>query len=373
MTIGINLLWLVPGVVGGSEESTVRLLQAVRRLDPDDLDLCLYGQPELFDAHPELADWFEVRVSPVARSKGARIALEHTWLPTVTRHDDLVHHGGGVVPAVRSAPPLVTVHDLQPLDLPQHFSAPKRRWLGTMIPYSVRVARLVFCPSAFTADALATGLGVPRSKLVVLPHGQDPVAAEAPDPARVAELRAGYGRFLLLPAIAYPHKRHRDLVAALGLLRHRFPDLSVVLTGRPGPETAALASQASSLGVADRVHDRGRVDEAELDALYRAATALVFPSAYEGFGIPVLEAMARGCPVIAADTTAIPEVVGDAGLLVPVGQPDAVAAAVARVIDEPGLAEQLIRAGHGRVAIYSWDRTGSLLTDCYRQAVRQAG
>jgi alpha-1,3-rhamnosyl/mannosyltransferase len=385
-TIGMNLLWLVPGVVGGSEEYTVRLLRAFDDLGCDDLELRLYAQPSLLDAHPDLADRFETRTCPPAGSKAVRIALEHTWLATVTRHDALVHHGGGVVPCVRSCPAIVTVHDLQPLDHPDHFALLKRRWLAAMIPYSVRVARLVVCPSQFTADAVCSRFDVSRERVEVVhqgytpdgspePNGGGAVEGHDPDPGTAGRRRwrAPDGRFLLFPAIAYPHKRHTDLITALHLLRDRFADLSVVFTGRPGPESERLAAQAAALGLSDRLHVLGRVPAEELDALYHSATALVFPSAYEGFGNPVLEAMARGCPVVTTDATALPEVVGDAGLLVPVGEPRALAEAIARVLDEPGLASTLAAAGRERATHFSWERAGSRLADCYRRAVQLAG
>lgn len=371
--IGINLLWLVPGVVGGSEEYTLRLLRGLDLLGYDDLWLRLYGQPQLFERHPDLAGRFEVEVGPKAPSKFSRILLEHSWLATATRHDDLVHHAGGLIPALRSCPSVLTIHDLQPLEMPEHFSSTKQRWLATMLPRSVRSARLVLCPSQFTADRVRSLLGTPAGKVEVVRHGHEPVEPGVRDLDVDRRLRARYGRFLLLPAIAYAHKRHVDLIDALDRLRHRFDDLSVVLTGRSGPETQALTALTEELGLSDRVHQLGRVSEEELDDLYRSATALVFPSEYEGFGNPVLEAMARGCPVITSDAAALPEVVGSAGLMVPSGHPVALAAAIARVVSEPGLGDELARAGIERSRQFSWDEAGRRLAECYRRALRLAG
>ena len=177
---------------------------------------------------------------------------------------------------------------------------------------------------------------------------------------------------LLLPAIAYRHKRHADLVVALDRLRDRFGDLSVVMTGRPDAETEAVRRLTDRLGLDDRVHVLGRVAEGDLDALYRSAAALVFPSEYEGFGNPVLEAMARGCPVVTTDATALPEVVGSAGLLVPTGNPQALAGAIGRVLDEPGLAEELAAAGVERAKCFSWRDASAALADCYREALQPA-
>ncbi|MEZ5411883.1 MAG: glycosyltransferase family 1 protein [Acidimicrobiales bacterium] len=371
VTVGVNLLWLVPGVVGGSEEYTLRLLGALDQLGvADDLWLRLYGSSDLFEAHPHLARQFETRVSPVgSRSKGVRIGAENSWLAAVSRNDDLVHHAGGVVPFVRSQTSVLTIHDLQPLEMPGNFSPLKRRWLGSMLPRSVRAARLVLCPSEFTAGTITERLGVPPERVRVVRHGHEPTEPGVLDAGADAALTARYGRYLLLPAIAYAHKRHVDAVAALDRLRDRFGDLHLVCTGRPGPETPALERLISELALTDRVHLLGRVPADELDALYRSAAALVFPSAYEGFGNPALEAMARGCPVVATTAGALPEVVGDAGLLVPPGRPGALAAAVARVLDEPGLAERLRAEGPARADRFSWLRAGRELATAYRDAL----
>ena len=370
-TIGINLLWLVPGVVGGSEEYTLRLLRGLDRFGDDDLWIRLYGQQALFDAHPDLETRFEVEVCPdVVTKKALRIVAENTWLAKASSGDDLVHHAGGVVPFVRSQVPILTVHDLQPLEMPDYFSPAKRRWLATMIPRSVQAARLILCPSRFTADRIVSMLGTSSSKLRVIHHGHEECEPGVLDSERDAELRARFGRYLLLPAIAYPHKRHADLIAALDRLRDRFEDVSVVITGRPDSETPVIERLAARLDLTDRVHLLGRVPEDELDALYRSAAALVFPSEYEGFGNPVLEAMARGCPVVTTDAAALPEVTGLAGLTVPAGHPVALAGAVARVLDEPGLAEELAAAGVEQAARFSWRDASAQLGDCYRESLQ---
>ncbi|MGI9612591.1 MAG: glycosyltransferase family 4 protein [Acidimicrobiales bacterium] len=368
-TIGINLLWLVPGVVGGSEEYTLRLLRGLDQFGSDDLWIRLYGQRALFEAHPDLRSRFEVEVCPDVAAKSLRVVAENSWLATVSRNDDLLHHAGGVIPMVRSQVPLLTVHDLQPLEMPEYFSYAKKRWLATMIPRSVRSARFVLCPSEFTAERISALLGASRSKLRVIRHGHEECEPGVLDPARDADLRERFGRYLLLPAITYRHKRHIDLIVALDRLRDRFGDLSVVITGRADSEAEAIDRLIARLELGDRVHLLGRVSEDELDALYRSASAMVFPSEYEGFGNPVLEAMARGCPVVTTDAAALPEVAGLAGLIVPVGHPVALAGAIARVLDEPGLAEELSAAGVERAKRFSWRDASAQLADCYREAL----
>lgn len=148
--VGINLLWLVPGTVGGSEESTIRSLVAVSSCASGDFGLRAYVRPELLDAHPELADVLDAVVVPGPLSnKPARAAAENTWLSIVSRSDDLVHHAGGAVTFTGLGPMIATIHDLQPLDMPENFSWPKRRWLSILLPLTVkRLGALLFHPNS---------------------------------------------------------------------------------------------------------------------------------------------------------------------------------------------------------------------------------
>lgn len=368
--VGVNLLWLVPGVVGGSEEYTVRLLRALDRLDPEDLELRLYAQPSLAEAYPDLTNRFETIVAPsLLSNKVARIGAEATWLVRAAKGDDLIHHAGSVVPPTSPRPYVFTVHDLQPLDLPENFSVIKRNWMKRMLPPSIRNATLALCPSQFTADSITRHVDWSVDRIRVVPHGHEPVEAGVAHGDVAADLHRRFGRYLLLPAIAYPHKRHVDLLDALRRLADEIPDLSVVFTGGPGPETPALDHHAQSLGLADRVHRLGRVPEAELDALYRSAAATVFPSTYEGFGNPVLEAMARGCPVIATTAASIPEVVGDAGLLVAPRAPDALADTIRTLLGDPVLEARLRAAGPVRAELFGWKAAGEALVGAYRDAI----
>ncbi|MGH1488907.1 MAG: glycosyltransferase family 4 protein [Acidimicrobiales bacterium] len=348
--IGVNLTWLVPGVVGGSEEYTIRLLKGMGACLPSDIGVQLYARGELIEQYPELVERYSIVRCPTANSKPARVALEQTWLANASRGDDIVHHAGGTVPYVRLRPGIVTIHDLQPLDMPENFDAVKRRWLHHALPYAVRAARLVLCPSEFTARRLRDLLDVDGSRIRVVLHGHSAKAQSGPQGAASSDPVERFGRYLLYPAIAYPHKRHVDVVRAVAGLGQAFADLNVVFTGRPGPELASVLGEAAKLGIGDRVHAIGRVPEVDLDALYRSAQALVFPSAYEGFGNPALEAMSAGCPVIASDGGALPEVIGDAGLQFPVGDVLALAGAISDIVGDPVLADAIRTRGLARAA-----------------------
>lgn len=371
LRVGVDLLFLRPGEVGGSEEYTVRGLTALAERAAPDIEPVLFVLEPFRHAHPDLAAAFPTEV---LRSRGrprpVRVAAQSTWLARrVRRLDlDLVHHAGGTVPPVRAAPALLTIHDLQPLELPEHFSPLKRAYIRLAVPRSARAARLVVTPSEAARRSVVSLLGVPDDRTAVVPHGID-VAGLDPTPSaadRAVAARLGVdGPFFLFPAIPYPHKGHAVLVEALGRARHA--EAHLVLTGGPGPEDATLAAAVERAGLGDRVHRTGRVPRPELEALYRTAAAVAFPSRYEGFGNPVLEAMGHGCPVLAADATALPEVVADAGVLLPPDDPQAWADAMDRLLDQPAERRRLAAAGRERAGAFPWSRTADALVDAYRR------
>ncbi len=371
--VGLNLLWLVPGVVGGSEEYTIQLLRAVDRLDPDDIEIRIYAQPSLLEVHPDLGARFEVVEAPSTMSgKATRVLTETTWLARACRNDDLVHHAGSVAPVTSPRPYVFTVLDLQPLDHPENFSALKRAWLARMLPASIRRSEIVLCPSTFVRKSLLDRFGLEPDRVRVVSHWQEPVERGVLSSSKNRELVGSYGRYFLLPGIAYPHKRHVDLIEAFATLADEFADVSVVLTGGAGPQSTQLTDQIHRLNLGGRVHQLGRIPAADLDDLYRSATALVFPSEYEGFGIPVLEAMARGCPVITTDVTSLPEVAGEATLLVPPRSPLLLAGAMRRLLTEPRLAARLSESGVEQAEQFDWRSTGTALLDTYRDASTRA-
>ncbi|HMJ77776.1 MAG TPA: glycosyltransferase family 1 protein [Iamia sp.] len=363
--VGVNLLWLVPGVVGGSEEYVTRLLRALADLDPPDLEVQLFGLDELAVAHPDLAKRFPLRTIALrGRLKALRVAAETTWLAAQVRRArlDVVWHPGGVVPPLTGgAAAVLTIHDLRPLDLPEGFSRTKVAYLRTVLPRSVRRAAVVTAPSQQVVAEIEDRFGVPADRLRAVPHGIGADLFDPVPPAEVDRVRAVYdlaGRWLLYPVITYPHKDHVTLVRAFARLAPTHPDVDLVLTGGEGPAEPEVARAIAASGVADRIRRTGRVPRADLDALLDGAVAVAFPSRYEGFGNGALEALAKGTPVVAADATSLPEVVGDGGLLVPPGDIGAWADALARVLDDDALAARLGAAGRVHAARFT-DRAGA--------------
>jgi glycosyltransferase involved in cell wall biosynthesis len=371
--VGVNLLWMVPGEVGGSETWMSGLLGhlAAHRTAHE---VVLFAPDAVLEAHPELAPLEVVRAPDrVGPSRPFRVLAESTWLPLAARRAgvDVFHHPGGTLPSVRGRPAVLTVHDLQPLVMPENFAATKRAYLRTRLGPSVRKARVVTAVSEYTRDELRSRLEVPDARLMVTPPAIDPdpppLAGAGPDEAGDVIDRFGLDRpWFLYPAITYPHKDHATLVRALA----EVPDALLVLTGGEGPSESEVMALAADTGVADRVRRTGRIDLAALDALYRGAVACTFPSRFEGVGVPVLEAMARGCPVLAADATALPSVVGSAGELLPAGDPEAWAAAMTRLLADEARRTELVEAGRVRVARWSPDASVAKLVAAWDRAAR---
>jgi glycosyltransferase involved in cell wall biosynthesis len=371
MRVGCNLLWLVPGRVGGSEEAAVALLRQIAEQRPEDLDYVVYALDDFGVTYPDVVKLFPTRLAALTgRLKPLRVGAENTWLASETRKQglDLVHHMNAVLPMVRRAPGVVTVHDLQPFDMPQNFHPVKRRYVQGSVPRSVRHAEMVITPSEFVRQGIIDRFGVAPEKVRTTLWGVDAPRSDM----SVAEAQARYRlsrRWFVLNAMTWPHKNHQMLVRAFAKVAAREHDVTLVLTGGPAQEEGAVAELVTALGLGNRVLRTGRIPRRDLLAVVRGATALTFPSRYEGFGLPVLEAMSLGTPVIAADTTALPEVVGDAGLLLSPDDPDAWAEAMLRLLVDEDERTRLADAGRSRVEQFSWKTTAAQTLQVYRDAL----
>jgi len=279
---------------------------------------------------------------------------------------DVVHGTGFLVPPT-SAAAVVTVHDLTPWRYPEMVDATSARY-----PAAVRAAlargALVHTSSRFVAAEVVEELGVDPDRVVAVALGAP--AASQGDPARGRAL-AGGPRYVLALGTIEPRKGLDELVAAFGLLAEDDPELRLVLAGPDGWGAAAVDTAASALaaGARLRIHRPGWVTAAQRDDLLAGAAVLAYPSRYEGFGLPPLEAMAAGVPVVATRGGALPEVLGRAAALVPVGDVEALAGALSRVLALEGAARALVvEAGRARVASYSWSSCAEGLAGIYARA-----
>lgn len=368
--IGVNLLWMIPGVVGGTEDYTVRLLDTLSARG--DFELVLFVRPDFATHHPDLAAATETVVAPRSgRNRMIRVALENTWLPRAAqRHSvEVIHHPGGTIPWYSKSRTVLTVHDLQPLELPRNFAPLKRWYLAGALPRSVRAADKVTATSGYVARNLESRLGLDADAVAIVPAGPGTVGSR-PTESRLAQVRASYGlgeSYVIFPAITYGHKNHRVLLRAAAL----FENCQLVLTGGAGDAETPINDYIAHNRLQSRVKRLGRVSAADLNALMWSARALVFPSLYEGFGLPVVEAMARGVPVIVADATCLPELVGEAGILVSPHDVKGWAEAVNRVAPGTKLATDLSASGMNRAAQFTSESGAEHLAGVYEEVLAE--
>jgi glycosyltransferase involved in cell wall biosynthesis len=368
--VAVNLLWCVPGQVGGSEQYLVRQLVglASQRVDcRPRFDTTIFCVPSFVEAHPELGEHHSIEAAPLSGElRFRRIVGENTWLRRRTGEADLVHHGGGTAPMVGRRPIVLTIHDLQYRTHPEYLTPLKRRYLEWAIPQSVRRAAVIAVPTDYVRSTVIDAYGTDPDRTVVVPHGVEAsLGADAPSAQELrGEYGLGTGTVIVFPAITHPHKNHRFLLELMA--RHwTDPELRLVLLGGRGSADSDVTAAIDRLGVGGRVVRPGRVSDAHRDGLIALADALVFPSEYEGFGAPVVEAMALGTPVICSDQRALAEVVGDAGLVLPL-ELDAWAEALDTVRRRGA---ELRRAGLERASAFTTEHSGAALADAYRLAL----
>jgi glycosyltransferase involved in cell wall biosynthesis len=287
--------------------------------------------------------------------------LDWPRLESWTGPVDVVHGTNFVVPPTRNAAAVVTVHDLTPLRYPELCQRDTLAY-PDLIRRALRRGAWVHTPSRAVADEVVELLGADPDRVVPLASG-----VPAGD-SGVAPTGIGGPPYLCTVGTVEPRKDHVSLVRAFDAIAGDHPDLRLVIAGPDGWGAAKLADAIAASKYRNRIDRRGWVPDDELAVLVRGATAFVFPSVYEGFGYPPLEAMAVGVPVIATSAGALPEVLGDAALLVAPGYVDALAGAITRVLDDAPLRERLVEMGRMRVALYSWNTYARGLVDLYRRA-----
>jgi glycosyltransferase involved in cell wall biosynthesis len=373
--VGLNLLYVVPGRVGGTETYARELVRALAMEAPA-TEWTAYVGSEAADAFGS-ARWPQnVRLRPIripSAIKPLRVGVELAHLPRAASRDrvEVLHSLGTTAPFRGDFARVVTIHDLIYHHFPETFPAAARRGLEYVVPRAARAAHRVIADSQATKQDLADTYGVDAAKIDVVHLGLGMTAPDAVTPE--PQLRKYYELddrpVLLSVAAALAHKNVDGLLRAFAALEHPSRPL-LVITGHAGRDQRRLSELALGLGVARDVRFTGWIEAADLEGLYRLSEAFVYPSKFEGFGLPVLEAMHRGVPVATSGATSLAEVAGDAALIFDPADDAAITTAIRRLLDDELVRDDLIRRGRERAASFTWQRAARETLASYRRALQ---
>lgn len=305
-----------------------------------------------------------------------RILWEQTRLAGETRRLDLLHGCAFAAPLAAGCPTIVTVHDLSFVRYPEAFRLPNRLYLSLFTVLSTRRAARVIAVSESTRRDVVAFCGVPDERVMVVPNGVSEAFCPA-DPTAVTEFRRRRGlpeRFMLFLGTLEPRKNLVRLLEAYAAWRRTSRDpVVLVIAGGKGWFYETIFAHVAKLDLGDAVLFPGFVPADELPWWYRAAELFVYPSRFEGFGLPVLEAMACGTPTITSRASSLPEIAGDAALLVDPEDTGELADAIARIMSEPTLADELRSAGLRQAGHFTWARAAESTAGIYRDVLTPSG
>jgi len=374
--VGLNLVFLVPGEQGGMEVYARELMRALHGERPD-LRLTAFVNREARAAGGEWDDVADVVEVPVfARSRVQWVRGEQQLLPGLARRAgvDVLHSMASTAPARGRFKRVVTIHDLLYRVVPDAHFGVKGLGMRVLVPLAARTSDRVIAISRSTGADVQRYLKVPADRLDVIPSGVGVTPAGPPEPAAALRERHGLGarRVVLSVSAKRPHKNLERLLQALAAIpAERRP--VVVVPGYPTPYEATLRERAAELGVLSDLRLLDWVSGPELEGLYALADVFVFPSLYEGFGLPVLEAMRRGVPVACSNRSSLPEVAGDAALLFDPEDVGSITRAIERILGEPAEADRLRSAGRVQAARFTWAATARATAASYERAMERRG
>ncbi len=284
---------------------------------------------------------------------------------------DLFHSPDFVLPPIsKKTPTLLTVHDLSFIRFPETFTPALITYLNRIVPWSINRATHILADSQATKDDLATHWNVPREKVSVLYSGVSDMFKPITDPHSIKKVHKKYNLgekpYLISVGTIQPRKNYQMLIRAFRPVAENFPN-DLIIVGGKGWMHDQILDEVEIQGLSGRVHFLGFVDDADLPALYSAATLFTSPSLYEGFGLPILEAMACGVPVMASDVSSMPEVVGDAGVLLPAKDTAAWSQAMMDLIEDMSRRTKLVGAGFLRARKFTWSKSARELVTIYDQ------
>jgi glycosyltransferase involved in cell wall biosynthesis len=373
LRIGLNLIFLVPGETGGMETYARELIPRLLEVRPG-LELTTFVNLETAEA--EAVPWKGLVPSVVvpvhARKRVQWVRGEQQLLPRLAmRHGvDLVHSLASTAPGWGPFRRVVTIHDLNYRLHPEAHFGLRALGMRVLVPLAVRRSHRIIAISANTKDDLLRMLKVPSEKVDVVHLGVSTAkgADAPPDPEIRRRYRLGERPIVLTIAAKRPHKNLMRLLDALALLPPEGRPL-LVLPGYPTPHERELQQHAAKLGIEGETRFLGWVPTRDLAGLYRAAECFVFPSLAEGFGLPVLEAMAHEVPVACSDRGAVREVAGDAARLFDPEDSAAIAATIGAVLGDPDERDRLRAAGRKRAKRFTWEASARATVASYERAL----
>ncbi|HEX7336619.1 MAG TPA: glycosyltransferase family 1 protein [Gemmatimonadales bacterium] len=356
MKLALNGRFLAQRTTGVQRHARELVRALDRRLDQDDrIEATLYAPP---DATLDLA-LRRIRVRRVGWTRGH--AWEQLELPLHARGQLLLNLGNTGPVLMRRQ--FVTIHDASVFAVPESYSTSFSRYYRLLLPFLGKRALRVLTVSEFSRNELVRWMGIAREKIRVTPGGHEHILAPSADRHVLSRHGLGSRPYVLAVGSLSRHKNLDAAAAAMRLLgRHEW---DYVLAG---PVNQRIFGSAAS-GPSDLVVHLGYVSEAELRALYEQASCFVYPSRYEGFGLPPLEAMACGCPVVVSRAASLPEVCGDAALYADADEPQQLAAAIRRVMCEEGVAQGLRQKGRERAREWSWNASADKTLAAVREVM----
>ncbi len=368
LRIGVNALYLIPGGVGGTEIYLRNLLIALSEIDDVNQYFLFVNRETDQDLCPSRPNFRILRQWVRASFRPARILWEQTLLPVFAARErlDVLFNPGFTAPVIAPCPSVTVFHDLQHKRHPEYF-----RWFDLpfwriFLGIAARRSRLILTISEATRADFLDCYRTPPARVRVTPLGVEPAFFEI---ARQREQRAPQP-YILCVSTLHPHKNLETLVSAFARLRRRRPELRLVLAGLRGFHADKLVRLISSLGLEDAVEVPGWMPRSALYALYRDALAFVYPSRFEGFGLPVLEALAAGLPTACSRIEPLVSLADEAALLFDPGSEEALLEAMTRLIEDADLRARLSRAGPQQASRYPWRRTAELTLAALVEAAR---